>query len=548
MKKTKTAAPDLHGEPMTIAVGMLDPNPHNKRHWRDNDANDPELCALRDSIERTGGNIQRVLVRAKGDGYEILAGERRFRAIRMSKALRTVNCEVYTLTDDQAFEFCMAENARRKNLEPLEEADTAASWMQARPGWTLDDLAAHMGISRATAARRLQLASLSPDWRAASENPNHFAYHWGAGNFERIAALPLETQNALLDVLLKQGGETSHWLREFSMSRLDGTIGQLTRTLDKVPWALDAAPNPCTACPKRSSCQPELWDDADLEADPDYGADDDEWDEDDEWDGGHEAETVRAARADTCLDGACFDAKLAVVQQEKLEAVRAKHPGVVAVLEWNGKPEDWMGTTAKRNDMEVCKRSAPGAVPTIRLADLDGGVKWMLPCSINGKADTKAAEKQSMTPEQQLKEKRVRLEMIRWKFACASIQSDLTGMIAKPKTLPMLDDSRVLALAHIGGTNHNHGASVYGNDGFWKELDKAAGLDTDNMQGLYVLAVKVICSRLHTLCSLTEANFKGEASGVCAFFQLDREHYWDEACAAKPEPKSWAKTAIATEK
>jgi ParB family transcriptional regulator, chromosome partitioning protein len=139
-----------------IAVGQIDPNPNQPRLHFDEDA----LAELAESI-REVGVLQPILVRPGTDGrYELIAGERRWRAARRA-GLTSVPAIVRTITDLSSVEQALIENIHRQDLTPLEEA---ASFQQLLDdfGYTHDQLATRLGKSRTTITNTLRLLGLPP--------------------------------------------------------------------------------------------------------------------------------------------------------------------------------------------------------------------------------------------------------------------------------------------------------------------------------------------------------------------------------------------------
>lgn len=115
------------------------------------------LSELAASI-RTSGVLQPIIVRPRGDRYEILVGERRWRAAREA-GLGRVPAIVREATDAEALELALVENLLRENLNPLEEAD-AYQRLMAQFGWTQEELAQRIGKDRASIANVLRLRRL----------------------------------------------------------------------------------------------------------------------------------------------------------------------------------------------------------------------------------------------------------------------------------------------------------------------------------------------------------------------------------------------------
>ena len=125
--------------------------------------NDTSLEELKASIKRQGV-IEPVIVRPVAHGtYELVAGERRFRA---SQALdiKEVPAIIKSLSDKEALEFSLIENIQRENLNPLEEARGFARLLD-EFGYTQEDIAAAVGKDRATIANMLRLLALPEEIR-----------------------------------------------------------------------------------------------------------------------------------------------------------------------------------------------------------------------------------------------------------------------------------------------------------------------------------------------------------------------------------------------
>ena len=118
------------------------------------------LSALAESI-RAVGVLQPILVRPVGDGeYELVAGERRWRAARRV-GLQTIPALIHDADDAASLEHALVENLHRDDLNPLEEA---AAYQQLIEdfGLTHDEVAARVGRSRATVSNTLRLLQLPP--------------------------------------------------------------------------------------------------------------------------------------------------------------------------------------------------------------------------------------------------------------------------------------------------------------------------------------------------------------------------------------------------
>lgn len=139
----------------TIAVADVSPNPHQPRKYFDEEA----LCTLSDSI-RELGVLQPILVRPTRSGYEIVAGERRWRAAKRV-GLTQIPALVREVDDTVSLEQSIVENIQRSDLNPLEEA---AAYQQLIEEFSLthEQVAKRVGKSRASITNILRLLVLPP--------------------------------------------------------------------------------------------------------------------------------------------------------------------------------------------------------------------------------------------------------------------------------------------------------------------------------------------------------------------------------------------------
>ncbi len=143
-----------------LRLSELEPNRNQPRKAFDEEA----LAELADSINQHGV-LQPLLVRPiPGGGYQIVAGERRWRAARMA-GLSTVPAIVRELEDEQVMEIALIENLQREDLSPLEEAQGYQSLMDTY-GMTQEEISKTVGKSRSAVANALRLLRLPEEVRA----------------------------------------------------------------------------------------------------------------------------------------------------------------------------------------------------------------------------------------------------------------------------------------------------------------------------------------------------------------------------------------------
>lgn len=154
-----------------IPIGLARPSPLNPRR-RVNATADQELA---ESI-RQAGIIEPIIVRTVDGTYEIVAGERRFRAA-LAIDLPQIPCLVRELTDSQVLELMLIENDQRQDLHPLDEAEGYRRLMVADPRYTPETIAAKIGKSKSYVTQRLKLDALAPKVREAFEADRITAGH-----------------------------------------------------------------------------------------------------------------------------------------------------------------------------------------------------------------------------------------------------------------------------------------------------------------------------------------------------------------------------------
>ena len=150
-------------ELVQIPVGSIRPNRRQPRRRFDGEA----VSELAESV-RVQGVIQPVLVRADADGaYELIAGERRWRAARLA-GLPTIPAVVREADDRDALLLALVENVARENLSPVEESRAYAALMD-EFDLSLGDVAERVGRSKPSVSNRLRLLELPEDVLALVE-------------------------------------------------------------------------------------------------------------------------------------------------------------------------------------------------------------------------------------------------------------------------------------------------------------------------------------------------------------------------------------------
>jgi ParB family chromosome partitioning protein len=140
-----------------IPIGRVLPNPAQPRLSYEEDS----LTELAESI-REHGVLQAILVRPAGSQFELIAGERRWRAARLA-GLETVPSVVLDLDEETALEVSIIENLQREDVFPLEEAAMYRKMLAL--GYSVRQLAAKIGKDKGYVENRLRLADAPPEIR-----------------------------------------------------------------------------------------------------------------------------------------------------------------------------------------------------------------------------------------------------------------------------------------------------------------------------------------------------------------------------------------------
>lgn len=190
---------------LQVAIEDIIPNRFQPRLAFDEEG----LKELSESIKQHG-IIQPLVLRRLGDKYEIIAGERRYKASTMA-GLRKVPAIISNIDDNQSAEIALVENIQRRNLTPIEEAKSYKNLLD-RGYMTQEQLAEKMGVSQSSIANKLRLLNLVPEVQDALLQEKISERH-----ARSLLALPKEEQ--------------SEWLKKILSKRL--TVRQLDLEIKK---------------------------------------------------------------------------------------------------------------------------------------------------------------------------------------------------------------------------------------------------------------------------------------------------------------------------
>ncbi len=219
--------PSLEGQgTREISVNDITPNRNQPRQNFDTE----KMEALAESVAKHGV-VQPIAVRETKEGFEIAAGERRWRAARMA-GLKTVPVVVMELDERQVMEIALVENLQREDLNPIEEAKAYDTLMK-QFELTQEQISAAIGKSRPAIANTLRLLSLTDDIKEMVRNET-----LTAGHARALIPLGKEEQKKVAEAILK--GDLS--VRE--TEKLIGSISKKPRAKnkgpkEKAPWVME---------------------------------------------------------------------------------------------------------------------------------------------------------------------------------------------------------------------------------------------------------------------------------------------------------------------
>ncbi|MFN2500605.1 MAG: ParB/RepB/Spo0J family partition protein [Pyrinomonadaceae bacterium] len=153
-----------------IDIDLIEPNPAQPR----TSFSETDLLELAQSI-RMNGIVQPIVVRRHGSRYQIVAGERRWRAAQRAE-LRRIPAVIKDVPDEKLLELALIENIQRQELNPIEEAKAYRKLIEA-VGLTQEQLADQVGKERSVITTALRLLKLPPEIHALIEGGGLSAGH-----------------------------------------------------------------------------------------------------------------------------------------------------------------------------------------------------------------------------------------------------------------------------------------------------------------------------------------------------------------------------------
>lgn len=229
-----TEANDPSKAPVGVRLSDIEPNPRQPRQDFDTAA----LEELAQSI-RENGVITPITLRKTGDTYQIIAGERRWRASRMA-GLHEIPAIVLDVDEQTGYALALIENLQREDLNPMEEAEGYRRLIQ-ELGLTQEQAAQRVGVSRPAVANALRLLNLPVSVSALLREKKLSAGHARAllpletpERMEQAAAVILEQQlsvrqtEALVKQLLKAPRQAREKAPDIYVRDLERSMSALT--------------------------------------------------------------------------------------------------------------------------------------------------------------------------------------------------------------------------------------------------------------------------------------------------------------------------------
>lgn len=196
-----------------LSINEIKPNAKQPRkHFAEE-----KIAELANSIE-THGIIQPILVRPLDPGYEIIAGERRWRAARRA-GLREIPCIIRELDEQQNMLFAIIENMQREDLNPIEEA-LAYESLSREYGLTQEQISLSVGKSRPYITNALRLLKLQDEIRQMVVEG-----HLTSGHARALAGLKDETRQLSLAKLIIEKG--------YSVREAEAAANEVTHLADQ---------------------------------------------------------------------------------------------------------------------------------------------------------------------------------------------------------------------------------------------------------------------------------------------------------------------------
>jgi ParB family chromosome partitioning protein len=209
--------------PYQIGISQIDPNPVQPRR-----VFDPErMQELANSI-RANGVIQPIVVRPSGGRYQLVAGERRWRAARLA-GLELVPVVIQDIPDDRLLEITLVENIQREDLNPIETA-LAFDRLARELNLSHEQIGERTGKDRSTITNLLRLLQLPPDLQALVANRR-----LSQGHARCLLGIPEELQREVAEKVVAQG---------LSVRQVEGLTQRMNETRKpKSPKEITVDPN-----------------------------------------------------------------------------------------------------------------------------------------------------------------------------------------------------------------------------------------------------------------------------------------------------------------
>ena len=486
-----------------IPVADLIPTLDNKRIIHEGDET---VKTLAQSI-KVHGLLSPVLARPhpdQKDKYDLRAGARRLAAVKLL-GYRTIATIVHAWPDADARLVTIAENMEREDLTPFEESDAVQALLDL--GWGTKEVAAALNQSTQFVVRRAVLRKLIPELRELPENDERYAL-WPAAYWERLAALPAELQHEIFD----EGRGDLFW-EVTTVTNLEEYIASYTNQLIRAPFDLaDAGLIPevgeCSACTKRTSVQPGLFD-IDFEESP-FGV----------------------TKKDRCLDATCWQNKCEALIQRRAAEIKTEHGDVQLVA---ANTFEKPAGTVSRHTMEKCKKGDPGAKRCLSLDGTNAGKSyWARP---SGGSGSTASAGRPVAPAT-LATRREQLNLRREALVNRLLRESLEKLSYKNSGLTT---DKLIRLAAAFGTlqQNTEPTDREGTGSSWllyTNTDKLINTEST----LWNAVRDTLSARLCYSGPLCNVPIKEHVELCVHFSMLHLAGLREKAAAEIPEPKGWA--------